>query len=170
MKSKSEFLFLNNKLKKNMIDNSLAAQCDPVVSYHYRDINKFLTFNKGEVRYKEIINNVINDYENKKNLTKFKDFYSKNKKNRYVDFVCNNDRNIKMINSDITLISVGGYGHHEFEIPKQLSRIPNDTIKKLILTPHAIIKNCKFSGLLNIININVFFVYIIYILLFKKKS
>lgn len=95
-----------------------------------------------------------------------------------------------MINSDITLISVGGYGQiykinddtclkinledvdydHEFEIPKQLSRIPNDTIKKLILTPHAIIKNCKFSGLLNIININVFFVYIIYILLFKKKS
>lgn len=189
MKSKSEFLFLNNKLKKNIIDNSLAAQCDPVVSYHYRDINKFLTFNKGEVRYKEIINNVINDYENKKNLTKFKDFYSKNKKNRYVDFVCNNDRNIKMINSDITLISVGGYGQiykinddtclkinledvdydHEFEIPKQLSRIPNDTIKKLILTPHAIIKNCKFSGLLNIININVFFVYIIYILLFKKN-
>lgn len=189
MKSNSEFLFTNNKLKKNIINNSSITQNDPVVSYHYRDINKFLTFNKGENRYREIINNVINDYENKKILIKFKDFYSKNKKNKYIDFVCDNDKNIKMINSDIILISVGGYGQiykinddtclkinledvdydHEFEIPKQLSRIPNDTIKKLILTPYAIIKNCKFSGLLNIININVFFVYIIYVLLFKKK-
>ena len=189
MKSNSDFLFPNNKLKKNIINNSLITENDPVVSYHYRDINKFLRFNEGENRYKEIINNVINDYENKKILTKFKDFYNKNKKNKYIDFVCDNDKNIKMINSDITLISVGGYGQiykinddtclkinledvdydHEFEIPKQLSRMPNDTIKKLILTPYSIIKNCKFSGLLNIININVFFVYIIYILLFKKK-
>lgn len=181
MEKISNYLVVNNKLKKN-------AFTDPINAFHYHDINKFLEFENGQTRYFEILNNVINDYESKY-LSKYFIEYMKNedRKNYIIIEKKGNEIILKMVNSEITLISVGGYGqiykisddvclkinlenedrYHEFEIPKHLSQIANETTKELILFPYSILKHCKFNGLVNILQINIFFVYIIYCIKFK---
>lgn len=180
MENLSNYLIVDNKLKKDVFS-------DPVFTYHYNDISRFLIFKDGQDRYTEIMSNVIKDYEDNKLLIKFKNNIHNIKK--YITFECKYEtHNMKMSDSEITLISVGGYGQiykisddvclkinlakedfdHEYEIPKQLSKMENNTIKQLILTPYSIIKHCKFTGLLNILHINIFFVYIIHAIIYKQ--
>jgi hypothetical protein len=183
MENLSNYLIVNNELKKKSFS-------DPVQVFHYHDINKFLVFENGQERYIDIINNVISDYENNSILSNFKEYIKDPGKKQYIiiEYKANTPL-IKMVNSDITLISVGGYGqiykisddvclkinlekedhYHEFEIPKHLSRIANETMKELILFPYSIIKHCKFMGLINILQINIFFIYFIYCIVNKIK-
>lgn len=179
------------KLNYNVLDKSkMDFFKDPVQTYHYHDINKFLKFSSGFNGYVEIMQTVVNDVESNDWISKYKSYLKSNDKVEYItaDFQ-NNTPRIQMQNSDITLISVGGYGqiykisddvclkinlekedhYHEFEIPKHLSQIANDTVKELILFPYSILKHQKFVGLVYILQLNIFFVYIIYCIVMKKK-
>lgn len=163
---------------------------DPIQTYHYHEINRFLKFSSGFNGYVDIMQRVVNDIESDEWQSKYQSYLKSSDKIEYIEGCTNtNTHRIFMQNSDITLISVGGYGqiykisddvclkinlekedhYHEFEIPQHLSQIGNDTVKKLILFPYSILKQQKFVGLVYILQLNIFFVYVIFCIVTKKE-
>lgn len=179
------------KLNYNVLDKSkMDVFRDPIQTYHYHDINKFLKFSGGFKGYFKILKTVLEDLDSGDWNEKYKKYIKLNEGVEYITTdLTNSFPRIQMQNGEITLISVGGYGqiykisddvclkinlekedrYHEFEIPRHLSRIANETVKELILFPYSIIKQQRFSGLVYIIQLNVFFVYIINCIVMKKK-
>lgn len=168
---------LNTNKKKNSPN---IIDVDINFALNSTSINRFLVF-KGKKKYNSIIKNIIVDYDNGNLKKQFKDFYYSSESVNYVSVeLCHKKAVLSMENNEISLIGVGGFGqvykisdsaclkinltkdkdYHEFEIPRKLDQILDEKMKKLILLPTTLIKDCKFLGLINVLQINIFFIYI----------
>lgn len=141
------------------------------------EINQLLQFNKQ--RYLNLTRSVLTDYRQQILEYDYMALLNKEKNLNLTKI----EKEIKE-GANITLIGVGGYGqvykisdnlcvkvilndehsdqyYHEYDIPVELSRLSED-IKNSIVYPYAIVKNQTFLGLINIVQINVLFIYITY--------
>lgn len=141
------------------------------VCFYYDKIVNLIFFN--EKRYIKIIKNLIDDYNDS--------LFCKADLNKYYEIYTNTPNIIK-------LVAVGGFGqvyqlnkdtaiklcysdlknYSEFEIPQEIVNI-DSSLENNILLPTSILKECKFTGFLNIFQIHIVIIYIIYCIIESKK-
>lgn len=149
-----------NKIKKKILGDKLTT----VLLYH-----KFVNFIHfiSEKDYTNIINTLINDY----NLNKLK------------NIIQNEEYNIK---KKIYVLGVGGYGqvykldenycvkinittnnnYHEYLIPQKIAST-SEELSNMILKPIAMIEKIKLKGLINIVQLNIVIIYVLYCYIYE---
>lgn len=157
---------------------------DETALLHEDTLQLFLSFS-SEKRFNDIFREIFSDIDTGKLKERFKKYKMLGKQGFIQPYFKNNRYYFESKRAKISLLNIGGYGqiykidkdtvfkinipendhwYHEYDIPNHLSSIVDSDMRDFVLFPQSIVKDCVFNGLINVIRINIFFVYLIYVI------